>query len=49
MERKISYACGVAKSMGAKLTVIHVVRIPTVVKPVFSVDLKPLGRQVKFG
>jgi nucleotide-binding universal stress UspA family protein len=41
MERNISYACDVAKSMEAKLTLIHVVTLPTIVEPGFPIDPKP--------
>jgi nucleotide-binding universal stress UspA family protein len=35
MERNIRYACDLAKSTGAKLTLIHVATLPTVVAPGF--------------
>lgn len=41
MERNINYACDVAKSMEAKLTLIHVVTLPTIVEPGFPIDPKP--------
>jgi nucleotide-binding universal stress UspA family protein len=41
MERNISYACDVAKSMEAKLTLIHAVTLPTVVEPGVPIDSKP--------
>jgi len=41
MERNISYACDVAMSMDAKLTLIHVVTLPTIVEPGFPIDPKP--------
>ena len=44
MERNISYACDVAKSMEAKLTLIHVVTLPRIVEPGFPIDPKPFER-----
>ena len=41
MERNISYACDVAKSMQAKLTLIHAVTLPTIVEPGVPIDPKP--------
>jgi universal stress protein A len=35
MERNIRYACDLAKCTGAKLTLIHVTPLPTVVEPGF--------------
>jgi len=41
MERNITYACDVAKSMGSKLTLLHVATAPTVTEPGLVIDLKP--------
>jgi len=41
MERNISYACDVAKSMQAKLTLIHAVTLPTIAEPGVPIDPKP--------
>lgn len=50
MERNITYACDLAKSVGAKLTLLHVVTLPSLVPSelpsaepiaVLSVDVKP--------
>ena len=41
MERNITYACDVAKSMRSKLTLVHIVTVPTVTEPGLVIDLKP--------
>lgn len=48
MERNVNYACDVAKSMGAKLTFVHVVTLPSLVppelpsaEPIIPMDVKP--------
>lgn len=41
MERNINYACDVAKTMDAKLTLIYVVTLPTIVEPGVPIDPKP--------
>ena len=48
MERNVNYACDLAKSMGAKLTLVHVVTLPSLVprelpsaEPISPVDAKP--------
>ena len=41
MERNIKYACDVAKTEKAKLTLIHVVSLPTVVEPGVPIDPTP--------
>lgn len=41
MERNITYACYVAKSMRSKLTLVHIVTVPTVTEPGLVIDLKP--------
>jgi len=41
MERNINYACDVARSMEAKLTLIHVATLPTIFEPGIPIDPKP--------
>jgi len=48
MERNVTYACEIAKSMDAKLTLLHVVTLPEMMLPEpplsgpgFPVDVKP--------
>lgn len=41
MERNIRYACDLARGMGSKLTIIHVVPLPTVVDPGYLMNVKP--------
>lgn len=41
MEKNITYACDVAKSDKSKLTLIHVVTLPTVVEPGVPIDPSP--------
>jgi len=41
MEKNIKYACDVAKSEKSKLTLIHVVTLPTVVEPGVPIDPGP--------
>jgi nucleotide-binding universal stress UspA family protein len=38
MERNIRYACDLAKYTGAKLTLVHVTTLPTVVEPGFAMS-----------
>jgi nucleotide-binding universal stress UspA family protein len=45
MERNINYACDVAKNMGSKLTLMHVVTLPTVLEPGFPIDPKPFEQE----
>jgi nucleotide-binding universal stress UspA family protein len=40
MERNIRYACVLAKDSGAKLTLIHVSTMPTVIAPGLAMDTK---------
>lgn len=41
MERNISFACDVARSMESKLTLIHVVTLPMAVEPGFPIATRP--------
>jgi len=41
MERNITYACDVAKSMRSKLTLLHIVTVTTVTEPGLVIDLEP--------
>ena len=41
MEDNIAYACDLAKNMDSKLTLIHVVTLPTVVEPGVPIDPSP--------
>ncbi len=40
MERNIRYACVLAKDSGAKLTLIHVSTMPTVIAPGLAMDTR---------
>lgn len=39
MEGNVRYACEVAKSMGSKLTLVHVVVLPTILEPGLTVSV----------
>ena len=47
MERNISYACEMAKTTGAKLTLIHVVTLPIAFEPDSFIDPKPFEQAGK--
>jgi nucleotide-binding universal stress UspA family protein len=44
MEKNVTYACDVAKTDGSKLTLIHVVSLPTVVEPGIPIDPSPFEK-----
>lgn len=49
MERNIRYACDLAKLMGAKLTLIHVITLPTIVEPGLAMSsevFEKAGREI---
>lgn len=41
MERNITYACDIARSMRSRLTLVHIVTVPTIAEPSVIIDLKP--------
>jgi len=41
MERNVAYACDHARTTGSKLTLLHVLTIPTVLEPGIPIDPKP--------
>ena len=44
MEKNVIYACDMAKAEGSKLTLIHVVSLPTVVEPGIPIDPSPFEK-----
>jgi nucleotide-binding universal stress UspA family protein len=49
MERKVRYACDIAKAMKSELTLINVAAVPALVHPSFPVDPRPFqeaGRKI---
>ena len=44
MEKNVTYACDVARTEGSKLTLIHVVSLPTVVEPGIPIDPSPFEK-----
>ena len=43
MERNVDYACEIAKGMGSKLTLLHIVAIPTPIEGA-AVDVEPFKK-----